>query len=117
MRMSIRVSLGVLTAMLGSLLAFGIAAGPAIAAPMPAHVAAVSVHTSLRAAAGPTTPPPTTSSTTDFNKAKQAADAALAKRKLVIGLVCVVLLVIVYLGHRVKGKHVLRVKNLQNAKS
>ena len=37
--------------------------------------------------------------------------------QLILGVICVVLLLIVYLGHRAKGKHVLRVKNLQNAKS
>lgn len=122
MRMSFRVTLGVLlAAMLGTLLAIGITAGPATAAqPRPATVHLATVHPAGLArgarAAAPTTPV-TASPTTDFNKGQQDANAALAKRKLVVGIICVVLLVIVYLGHRAKGKHILRVKNLQNAKS
>jgi hypothetical protein len=115
MRMSIRVTLGVLIAMLGALVMFGIAAGPATAAPAPVAQHAAAANPGIHVAADPT-PPPTTTAPTDFNKGKQAADAALAKRKLVIGLVCVVLLVIVYFGHRAKYKHILRVRNLQNAK-
>jgi hypothetical protein len=124
MRMSFRVTLGVLlAAMLGTLLAFGIAAGPATAAQPSSSAAPVRLATVHPAglpgaarAAAPTSPV-TASPTTDFNKGQQAANAALAKRKLIIGIICVVLLVIVYIGHRAKGKHVLRVKNLQNAKS
>jgi hypothetical protein len=122
MRISVRVTLGVLlAALLGALLAIGITAGPATASPPPAasaHLATVhpaGLAAAARAAA-PTTPV-TASPTTDFNKGQQAANAALARRKLVVGIICVVLLVIVYLGHRAKGKHILRVKNLQNAKS
>lgn len=109
MRISVRVTLGMLAVLFGLLFTAGV--GTAVAAPAPA------VHSQVAAAAPPTTQPPPTSSTTDFNKGQQAADAALAKRKLVMGVVCVVLLVIVYFGHRAKYKHVLRVKNLQNAKS
>lgn len=125
MRISVRVTLGVLlAAILGTLLAFGITAGPATASPPPSpavHLATIHSQQApavagVARAAAPTSPV-TASPTTDFNKGQQAANAALAKRKLVIGIVCVVLLVIVYLGHRAKGKHVLRVKNLQNAKS
>ncbi|HEY1571443.1 MAG TPA: hypothetical protein VGG05_08890 [Pseudonocardiaceae bacterium] len=123
MRMSVRVTLGVLlAALLGALMAIGITAGPATASPPPAaaSVRLATVHPAGLAAAAkaasPTTPV-SASPTTDFNKGQQAADAALAKRKLIVGIICVVLLVIVYLGHRAKGKHVLRVKNLQNAKS
>lgn len=122
MRMSFRVTLGVLlAAMLGTLLAIGITAGPATASqPRSATVHLATVHPAGLAqgarAAAPTTPV-TASPTTDFNKGQQDANAALAKRKLVVGIICVVLLVIVYLGHRAKGKHILRVKNLQNAKS
>lgn len=117
MRMSVRVTLGMLAVVFGALFTLGV--GPAAAAP------AVAGHTQV-AAAAPTSPrPPATSSTgsstgsstTDFHKGQQAADAALAKRKLVMGIACVVLLVIVYFGHRAKYKHILRVKNLQNAKS
>jgi hypothetical protein len=117
MRIVIRVTLGVLTAMLGTLLAIGIAAGPATAAPSPSvHVAVAQPAVGVLPAATPKAPV-TTAPTTDYNKGQQAADAALAKRKLILGVICVVLLLIVYLGHRAKGKHVLRVKNLQNAKS
>lgn len=128
MRISVRVTLGVLlAAMLGTLLAIGITAGPATAS-----LPTASAHLAMRSEAAPVqlatlhpagvraaapTSPVTASPTTDFNKGQQAANAALAKRKLVVGIICVVLLVIVYLGHRAKGKHVLRVKNLQNAKS
>ena len=48
---------------------------------------------------------------------RASADAAVAQRKLIMGGVCVGLLVIVYFGRRAKGKHILRVKNLQNAKT
>ncbi|HKN95615.1 MAG TPA: hypothetical protein VJX10_00755 [Pseudonocardiaceae bacterium] len=120
MRISVRVTLGVLlAAILGTLLAIGITAGPATASPPPSpavHLATIHPAGVHAAAAAPTSPV-TASPTTDFNKGQQAANAALAKRKLVIGIACVVLLVIVYLGHRAKGKHILRVKNLQNAKS
>jgi hypothetical protein len=121
MRMTIRVTLGVLTAMLGTLFVIGLVAGPAAASPSsataPVAVArpATVPQADIRKAASPTTTPATP--TTDYNKGQQTADAALAKRKLILGGICVVLLVIVYLGHRAKGKHVLRVKNLQNAKS
>jgi hypothetical protein len=117
MRIVIRVTLGVLTAMLGTLLAIGIAAGPATAAPTTSSQVQVAVvHSGVAHVATPKAPV-TTAPTTDYNKAQQAANAALAKRKLTLGIICVVLLGIVYLGHRAKGKHVLRVKNLQNAKS
>jgi hypothetical protein len=79
------------------------------------HPAGLPAAAAAARAAAPTSP--TVSPTTDFNKGQKDANAALAKRKLIVGIVCVVLLVIVYLGHRAKGKHVLRVKNLQNAKS
>lgn len=112
MRIPVRVTLGVLTAMLGALLTLGIAAGPASAAPVHTHVAAVHV---VHDAAPPTTP--TTTPGTNYNKGQQQADAALAKQKLILGVICVVLLLIVYVGHRAKGKHILRLRNLQNAKS
>jgi hypothetical protein len=107
MRMTIRVALGVVVA----LLLFGFAAGPAIAAPIATHAV---VHA---AAAAPVTPTPTGPGTVNINQGQQAADAAVAKRKLIMGGVCVVLLVVVYFGRRAKGKHILRVKNLQNAKT
>src|SRR5437879_4031352 len=107
MRMTIRMALGVAVA----LLLFGFAAGPAIAAPIATHAV---VHA---AAAAPVTPTPTGPGTVNINQGQQAADAALAKRKLIMGGVCVVLLVVVYFGRRAKGKHILRVKNLQNAKT
>ncbi|HEX5403130.1 MAG TPA: hypothetical protein VFX16_12590 [Pseudonocardiaceae bacterium] len=117
MRIVVRVTLGVLAAMIGTLLAIGIAAGPATAAPaVSSHVQVAVVHTGVVHVATPKTPV-TTAPTTDYNKGQQAANAALAKRKLILGVICVVLLGIVYLGHRAKGKHILRVKNLQNAKS
>lgn len=108
MRMTVRVTLGVLTAVLATFLLLG--TGTATAAPHPV-VAAVS-H---QAAAVPTTTAP--SPTTDYNKGQQQANASLAQRKLIIGVICIVLLAIVYFGHRAKGKHILRNKNLQNAKS
>lgn len=114
MRIPVRVTLGVLTAVLGGLLILGIAAGPASAtpAPAPAHVA-THLATAQVVAASVT---PTTTPGTNYNKGQQQADAALAKQKLIIGVICVVLLVIVYFGHRAKGKHILRLRNLQNAK-
>lgn len=113
MRIAIRVALGALTAMLGALLTLGIAAGPASAAPA-RHAAAAAVASPVVAAAPAT---PTTSPGTNYNKGQQQANAALARQKLIIGGICVVLLVIVYFGHRAKGKHILRLRNLQNAKS
>jgi hypothetical protein len=107
MRMTIRVALAVLAA----LLLFGFAAGPATAAPVATHVV---VHA---AAAAPVTTAPTGPGTVNINQGQQAADAAVAQRKLIMGGICVLLLVIVYFGRRAKGKHVLRVKNLQNAKT
>jgi hypothetical protein len=117
MRVVVRVTLGVLTAVLGTLLLLGVAASPATAAsaPQAAHVTVAHV-TVVHPAAAPAAPVTTTPST-DYNKAQKAANAALAKRKLILGGVCVVLLLIVWVGHRAKGKHILRLKNLQNAKS
>ncbi|HVV22757.1 MAG TPA: hypothetical protein VHF06_25195 [Pseudonocardiaceae bacterium] len=111
MRVTIRVTLGLLTALLGAVLLLGLGSATAGAAPRP--VAAV-VTVQHEAAAGPTTTAPPT---TDYNKGQQQADAALAKRKVIIAVVCIVLLVIVYFGRKAKGKHILRLKNLQNAKS
>jgi hypothetical protein len=108
MRMIIRVALAAVAA----LLLFGFAAGPAIAAPIATHV--IVVHA---AAAAPVTTTPAGPATVNINQGQQAADAAVAKRKLIMGGICVVLLVIVYFGRRAKGKHILRVKNLQNAKT
>ena len=106
MRMTIRVALAVLAA----LLLFGFVAQPATAAPVAAHVM---VHTAVAAPVTPTAGP----GTININQGQQAADAAIAQRKLIMGGVCVLLLVIVYFGRRAKGKHILRVKNLQNAKT
>lgn len=111
MRMTVRVTLGVLTAMLGTLLLFGV--GTATAAPRPA-VAVVAVSHQAAAAAAPTTTAP--APTTDYNKGQQQANASLAQRKVIIGVICIVLLLIVYFGRKAKGKHILRLKNLQNAK-
>jgi hypothetical protein len=113
MRMTIRVAL---TAVLGAVLLLGLAAEPAIAAPIATHVV---VHTAVvhTAVAAPVTTAPTGPNTININQGQQAADAAVAQRKLIMGGVCVVLLVIVYFGRRAKGKHILRVKNLQNAKT
>jgi hypothetical protein len=110
MRILVRVTLGVVSAVLGTLLLLGLGAGTASAAPHPAPAAVVSVHPAATPA------PPTTTSPTDYNKGQQQADSNLARRKLVIGIICVVLLGIVYIGHRAKGRHILRLKNLQNAK-
>jgi hypothetical protein len=130
MRMTVRVVLGAVTAVLGTLLLVGIAAGPAFAASGPVAgsglvVASGSVAAAAApyqvvgvrhlAAAAPTTAAP--ASGTNYNQGQQAANSALAKRKLIMAGICVVLLVIVYFGHRAKYKHILRVKNLQNAKS
>lgn len=128
MRLTVRVVTGVLAAVLGALLALGFAAGTAAAAE-PAHQlthvstqrvvavllpgAAASVQPLKAAPAAPVTTAPGT----DYNKAQQQADSQLAKRKLIMAGVCVLLLVIVYFGHRAKYKHILRLKNLQNAKS
>jgi hypothetical protein len=119
MRMTFRVLLGVLvTALLGMFLLVGIAAGPAgattagVPAAVPQVAAVAGGHAVSPKAAATTAAAPTT----DFNKGQQQADAAVAHRKLVMGIACVVLLLIVWVGHRAKGKHVLRVKNLQNAK-
>lgn len=117
MRVTVRVLLGVLTAVVGTMLLLGIAE-PAVAAS--SHVAAVQHHVAVVrhvAAAAPATSAPAAGTGTNYNQGQQAADAALAKRKLIMAGICVVLLVIVYFGHRAKYKHVLRVKNLQNAKS
>lgn len=103
MRMTIRVALAVLAA----LLLFGLAAGPAIAAPTATHAAV----------AAPVTTAPAGPGTININQGQRAADAAVAQRKLIMGGVCVGLLVIVYFGRRAKGKHFLRNRNLQNAKA
>lgn len=114
--MRVRMVLGGLTAVLGMLLLIGIVAEPAVAA-----AAGVGVHQVVvghaGTAAAPVTTAPAAGNGTNYNQGQQAADAALAKRKLIMGGVCVVLLVIVYFGHRAKYKHILRLKNLQNAKS
>lgn len=52
----------------------------------------------------------------DLNQGNQAADHALVQRRLVLGLVSAVLLLIVYVGRRARNKHTARLKNLQNAK-
>ena len=114
--MRVRMLLGGLTAVLGILLLVGIAAEPAAAA-----VGSVGVHHVVAvghaAVAAPVTTAPAAGNGTNYNQGQQAADSALAKRKLIMGGICVVLLVIVYFGHRAKYKHILRLKNLQNAKS
>lgn len=111
--MRVRMVLGGLTAVLGMLLLVGIVAEPAVAA-----AAGVGVHQVVVGHAGTArvTTAPAAGNGTNYNQGQQAADAALAKRKLIMGGVCVVLLVIVYFGHRAKYKHILRLKNLQNAK-
>lgn len=114
MRVTVRVLLGVVTAVLGTMLLVGIAAEPAVAASQQVVHVAVVHHA---AAAAPVTTAPAAGTGTNYNQGQQAANAALAKRKLILAGICVVLLVIVYYGHRAKYKHVLRVKNLQNAKS
>jgi ascorbate-specific PTS system EIIC-type component UlaA len=111
MRITVRVTLGVLTAMLSTFLLLGVGTGTASAAEHP--VAAVA-GVSHQAAAAPTT---TAAPTTDYNKGQQQANASLAQRKVVIGVICIVLLIIVYFGRKAKGKHILRNRNLQNAKS
>jgi hypothetical protein len=122
MRMSIRVTLGVLVAaLLGVFLLVGIVAGPAgatTAVPQAAPIVSARLA-GVAPAAAPLKAATTTAAgtTTDFNKGQQEADAAVAHRKLIMGIACVVLLLIVWIGHRAKGKHILRVKNLQNAKS
>jgi hypothetical protein len=125
MRIFVRVSLGLATALLGALVLLGIGTGTAIAAPhsgasvVSAHPA-VSLHRAVLAAAigrpAATPASPTTTSPTDYNKGQQQANTTLARQKLIIGGICVALLAIVYVGHRAKGKHILRLKNLQNAK-
>lgn len=112
--MRVRVVLGALVAVLGMLLLVGIVAQPAVAAVRPVGVHHVVGHA---AAAAPVTTAPAAGNGTNYNQGQQAADSALAKRKLIMGGICVVLLVIVYFGHRAKYKHILRLKNLQNAKS
>jgi hypothetical protein len=107
MRIIMRVALAVLA----TLLLFGFVAQPAIAAPIATHAV---VHAAV---AAPVTTAPTGPGTININQGQQAADAAVAQRKLIMGGVCVVLLVIVYFGRRAKGKHFLRLKNLQNAKT
>lgn len=128
MRVTFRVTLGALLAgLLGTFLLVGIVTGPADASARPVHSAAeplaarpVGVVAVVPVAAvHPVVGPKATvaaSPTTDYNKGQQAADAAVAKRKLYLGIACVALLLIVYIGHRAKGRHILRVKNLQNAK-
>jgi hypothetical protein len=120
MRMTVRVVLGVLVAgLLGVFLLVGIAAGPAGASSAGVQVAGVRAVGSVAASVVVPRVAATTAAapTTDFNKGQQEADAAVAHRKLIMGIACVVLLLIVWVGHRAKGKHILRVKNLQNAKS
>ncbi|HEX4705013.1 MAG TPA: hypothetical protein VH352_22985 [Pseudonocardiaceae bacterium] len=115
MRMTIRVMLGVVTVTLGTLLMLGIATGPATAAPTRPLVAHVSViHT---AAAPVTTAPAAPTGGTNYNQAQQTANAAVVRRKVIMAIICIVLLVIVYFGHKAKYKHILRLKNLQNAKT
>jgi ABC-type transport system substrate-binding protein len=109
MRMTIRVVLGVVTVALGTLLLLGIGADQATAAPARPTVAAMHV---IHTATAPTTGTPATGATsTNYNQAQQAADAALVHRKLILAGICVVLLVIVYFGHKAKYKHILRVRS------
>jgi hypothetical protein len=125
MRMTtLRVVFGVLMTALGTLLLLGIAAGPASATPVGrvhvvgSHVSSVIVRGAVTPVVGgrsahlsavPVTAPPTAG--TDYNQAQQAADAALVRHKLILGGVSVLLLVIVYFGHRAKYKHVLSIRN------
>jgi hypothetical protein len=114
MRMSVRVVLALVGAMFFGCLLVGPSAASAAAAPLP--VAAVDVHAmGLAPMAAPTPAAPTTSAP-DINKEQQAADASEARTRLIMAVVCIVLLVIVYFGHKAKYKHLLRLRNLQNAK-
>jgi hypothetical protein len=53
--------------------------------------------------------------TTDFNQGNKAADAALARDKLIMVGASVVLLVIVYFGHKAKYKHLWRLRRPQKS--
>lgn len=53
----------------------------------------------------------------NLNQGQQAADHALAQRRVILAVVAVVLCVIVFFGRRARSKHRVKLKNLQNAKS
>lgn len=48
---------------------------------------------------------PTTTPAPTFNQQVQNADSQTAKHKLAVGIACVVLLVIVYFGRRLRNRH------------
>lgn len=91
-----------LTACLLACLAFLVLPAPgAVAQPRPSVVRLVAndapaTTTTSKAPDAPTGP--------DLNQDQADADAKLAKRKLVIGVIALVLLVIVVWGHRVRSK-------------
>jgi hypothetical protein len=125
MRMTSRPWTGALLALLFTVLASGLLAGPAAASPALARPAAgrsvasamahpAVVHSTAGGvlAAGAITPPTgvTPGPGPDINQQIQNADADVAHRKIVVGVIVVVLLVIVYFGHRAQKKHKIRLK-------
>lgn len=96
--------------MLGCLVFLALPAPGALAAPRPAAVG-LAVGAVANDAVANDAPATTTTSKApdaptgpDLNQDQADADARLAKRKLVIGVVALVLLVIVVWGHRVRSK-------------
>ena len=86
--------------------------GPVAALELPS-AALVSSPAGQRAALAPrhqagtatTTPAPT------FNQQVQTADSQTAQHKVALGIACVVLLVIVYFGRRIRNRHNKKVKS------
>lgn len=91
--------------MLGCLVFLALPAPGALAAPRPAAVRlAVDAVANDAPATTTTSKAPDAPTGPDLNQDQADADARLAKRKLVIGVVALVLLVIVVWGHRVRSK-------------
>ena len=121
---NLRKALRPLLAMAFALVALALFAGPAAALPtgldLNRPVAALQVPSAAlassselqgagiapghQAGTATTTPAPT------FNQQVQNADSQTAQHKLAVGVTCVVLLIIVYFGRRLRNRHNKKVK-------
>lgn len=124
MRMAVRPMLGSLVrsgrrAVVGlavAMIAMAVLAGPAAAATHTPFGASPAVLEQVTAGVHAATPTPVPPTSTNINQQQHNADVAQAQRKTVVGLMAVVLLVIVYFGHRARYRHRRKLRNLQNAK-
>lgn len=118
MRHASRPLVGVLVTMLATVLALGVFAGPASAAGGPTGWSAVDRPAVVGfAVAGPAAPPTITPGPgPSIDQQIHNADAAVAQRKFVTGVVAVILLVVVFVGRRIRKRHRVKLQDLQNAK-